>query len=307
MCVLSNCPHDEGRRRNLRRSRLADIPSSFHCSIVGTCIALAELMKLATKAGLSIPSDLSNYQVHVVFVQAAGRAGGLERLMSKALDRKHHIAIEKTRALTTSAELRAFWSSAMKAGNVAGPYWALMSHAQANDELRSEMFGDVHMLSHLVGSANRADLQRLEALSVENRQIGDKLAEQRARAAGLAADLRKRICELEQQFAEANIRNRLATIATTDPMQAPRADLSSRVRDLQEDMARRDARIAGLEERLAEAEKRMERALEERDTLEDLLERRLTLPADRELTSQTKCNTLLRCCRYGTKVRTALA
>ena len=50
-----------------------------------------------------------------------------------------------------------------------GPYWALLTHPTANKDLIGEAFSDVHMLSHLVGAANRADIRRLQELEREGR------------------------------------------------------------------------------------------------------------------------------------------
>jgi hypothetical protein len=42
-------------------------------------------------------------------------------------------------------------------------------------------FGDVHMLSHLVGAANRADIRRLAALEAENSDLVAKVERQQLR------------------------------------------------------------------------------------------------------------------------------
>jgi hypothetical protein len=48
-----------------------------------------------------------------------------------------------------------------------GRYWALLSHAAATETIVKKAFQDVHMLSHLVGAANRADIRRLRELEAE--------------------------------------------------------------------------------------------------------------------------------------------
>ena len=42
-----------------------------------------------------------------------------------------------------------------------GPYWALMTHPRSTPALMVRAFGEVHMLSHLAGATNRADIRRL--------------------------------------------------------------------------------------------------------------------------------------------------
>ena len=54
-----------------------------------------------------------------------------------------------------------------------------MTHPAATDALVREIFGEVHMLSHLVGAANRADIRRLADLEAENDRLRAKLAASR--------------------------------------------------------------------------------------------------------------------------------
>ena len=64
------------------------------------------------------------------------------------------------------------------AHEIPGAYWAVLTHPQATEELVRHVFGEVHMLSHLVGAANRADIRRLRELETENAALQDKVARQ---------------------------------------------------------------------------------------------------------------------------------
>ncbi|KVZ37851.1 hypothetical protein [Burkholderia ubonensis] len=55
-------------------------------------------------------------------------------------------------------------------------------------ELRKLAFGDVHMLSHLVGAANRADIRRLVALEDENVALRSKIERQQHRLRTFAVE-----------------------------------------------------------------------------------------------------------------------
>ena len=68
------------------------------------------------------------------------------------------------------------WYGMMTAGNVRRPpgvipsaYWATVTHHATTQALVREAFADVHMGSHLVGTAHRADIRRL-------RELGDEKA-----------------------------------------------------------------------------------------------------------------------------------
>ena len=54
----------------------------------------------------------------------------------------------------------------------------LLSHAVATETIVKKAFQDVHMLSHLVGVANRADIRRLRQLEQENGALAEKLHRQ---------------------------------------------------------------------------------------------------------------------------------
>src|SRR3954470_11153866 len=66
----------------------------------------------------------------------------------------------------------------MRSGDIPGAYWALLSHAAATETIVKKAFQDVHMLSHLVGAANRADIRRLRELEAENEALTEKLHRQ---------------------------------------------------------------------------------------------------------------------------------
>ena len=53
-----------------------------------------------------------------------------------------------------------------------------MTHAATTDALVREVFSQVHMLSHLVGAANRADIRQLRQLEAEKAELDAKVARQ---------------------------------------------------------------------------------------------------------------------------------
>ena len=105
----------------------------------------------------------------------AGRAQGGGKLIQKALDRRHEAAIKQFAKAKDEAALRGLWDDAVKRGDIPGAYWAVLSHPAATDAVMRQAFGDVHMLSHMVGAANRADIRRLRQLEEENAALSAKL------------------------------------------------------------------------------------------------------------------------------------
>ena len=198
------------------RRRLWNLRSDYHCSICGTSLSLADLRKVAVKAGLRLDPSASEHEVHGHFVKLASQPGRVAKSMQKLLDRKHRTAIERARRLRTEAELRSFWAESLARGEVAGPYWALMTHPLATETLMVEAFGEVHMLSHLLGASNRADIRKLDALVKEREALSEELARVRRRSADrnagasrLADSLAReaeRARSAENRLAEANAR-----------------------------------------------------------------------------------------------------
>jgi regulator of replication initiation timing len=73
-------------------------------------------------------------------------------------------------------------------------------HRKATPELRSKVFGDVHMLSHLVGAANRADIRRLVALERENTELRERLDRQQLRSHELTEERDSAVSKLQHQL-----------------------------------------------------------------------------------------------------------
>jgi hypothetical protein len=58
--------------------------------------------------------------------------------------------------------------SLSKQGDIPGAYWAALIHPATTQDIVSRIFAGVHMLSHVVGTANRADIRRLRQLEADN-------------------------------------------------------------------------------------------------------------------------------------------
>ena len=162
-----------------RRRKIWEVTGGWHCSVVGTCLTLLDLRTLARKLSVKTKPDYSrDYQLHGFFAQEAGIYDKPGKLLNKLLDKRHAAAIRKTRSLKCENKLRNFWNSALETGDIPGPYWAILSHPYATQKLSESMFADVHMLSHLVGSSNRADIRRHQELNEGNSELSAKILKQ---------------------------------------------------------------------------------------------------------------------------------
>jgi prefoldin subunit 5 len=161
-----------------RRSRIWELAETLHCSIIGTCLSNAELRHVLARLGVNGIEAADDHELHVVGVMLAGRRDAGAKLLQRALDRRHAIAIKQYAKARDEDALRQLWDASMRSGDIPGAYWALLSHAAATEAIVKKAFQDVHMLSHLVGAANRADIRRLRQLEEEKGALTEKLHRQ---------------------------------------------------------------------------------------------------------------------------------
>lgn len=133
------------------RRRLWEIDGGLHCSIIGTSASHDDLLQIARKLDVRLARDVTHHQVHSAFVQSAHRPGPMARALQKLFEARYATIARKVRATADPAGLEALWANERDAGRVAGAYWAFLSHDHIPEALRNRIFGEVHMLSHLLG------------------------------------------------------------------------------------------------------------------------------------------------------------
>jgi len=164
-----------------RRRRIWEISGHLHCSIIGTCLTTTELRQIFIKMQLPGVHKETDHELHVRAMLVAGKRELASKLLQKALDRRHRSAITQFNRAQDPEGLRALWSNAVQRAEIPGGYWAVLTHPQSTEDLARQVFGEVHMLSHLVGAANRADIRRLRELESENAALQEKVARQQSR------------------------------------------------------------------------------------------------------------------------------
>lgn len=186
--------------RGTARQRLADLDPHLHCSVIGTCCSSHDLKKLLAR--FIDVQGMDELTLHHEAVRLAGLGGEASRQMGKALDRRYEATLQRYARARDDAGLRDLWSASLKAGEVPGAYWAVLTHRRATESLRQQAFGDVHMLSHLVGAANRADIRRLVSLEQENQGLRDRLERAQERHNELVLERDHALASLQQTRAE---------------------------------------------------------------------------------------------------------
>lgn len=170
-----------------QRLLLSDLDAHFHCSIIGTCLSAGELRRIVRRIA-PLDDDASDIDIHHEGVRLAHGGGAGAKAIHKALEQRHTAAVKQFAKAADADAVLAKWNDALRVGDVPGAYWATLTHPAATLVVRQKAFGDVHMLSHLVGAANRADIRRLVALEAENEALKEQVAAQQQRLQDQHAD-----------------------------------------------------------------------------------------------------------------------
>jgi hypothetical protein len=236
-----------------RRTRIWELSSHFHCSIVGTCLSTAELRQVLAKARPAADAA-TEHELHGLGVLVAGQHDAASKLLHKALDKRHALAIRQFDKAKTVEDLRGQWRDAVKRSEIPGAYWAVLTHPTASEALVREVFGEVHMLSHLVGAANRADIGRLSQLEAENAALREKAQRQQDL-------LREAIVSRDAKIRDLNalLARRIADAQAA----APASDGTSEHATLAHLIGDRERRLSAETNRRAYLERRVERLVEE--------------------------------------------
>lgn len=244
-----------------RRSRIWDIAPTLHCSIIGTCLSASELRQFFIKLGDADARTASDHTLHSSGVRAAGKHDLVGKLLNKALDNRHEAAIRRFAKASNPTQVRALWQEAFEQGGIPGGYWAVLTHPATDRPLVEEVFGQVHMLSHMVGSSNRIDITRLRTLERELGERDDKICRQEARLSEGArerAELLRKVEDLEMEVRRREITARTAAELTTgtltgstllqrlDAEKARSSNLASRVAELEDQVKKAQKFAAAL-------------------------------------------------------------
>ena len=293
MCVLRAEPPPPPASR--KRRRLWELTPGLHCAVLGTCLSFTDLVKTGRKAGIVPEPDATDYEVHAWFVQNCSEPGPLTRMLHKRLDRRWRAAIDAARPARDEEALAAFWAGSVAKGDIPGPFWAAMTHPAATEDLRGQAYGDVHMLSHRMGSANRDASQRLRAAESERGDLDRRLADATRRLERHAREtkaLRDRLRTAESAMSElAAAEARLRAFENGDLYRSLRsgkdaleAALDEAGRGRAAEARRREAledEVAALRREQRNAAARLEAAEVERAALEAMLQSGIAVREDR--------------------------
>jgi hypothetical protein len=277
-------PPLETRRASRLPHRIWELEPKLLCPVIGTCLAMEEVRKLARKHGV-VPADASDYEAHVTVVSHCKARNPVSEAVQQTLDRRHALWLGRFAKARTEAAARDTWRAALDRGEAAGAMWGALTCRAAAQDMWQRVYEDIHMLSHQVGAGVRADLARVAALESEVGQLQGHIRRVAQRSDAELANRAARIRYLEKALADAerrageseSLRERLRELTSGQRL----ADLERQLAQAGEragTLARQAGRTDALEERVAalrlenrKLEESLRLAAEERDALERLL------------------------------------
>ncbi|MCZ2103804.1 MAG: DUF2325 domain-containing protein [Burkholderiales bacterium] len=216
--------------RGSRRTRLWELDTHAHCPVVGVCLPIGVLRKLVDKAlgGQAVADD---YELHCGAVADCKHRGAIAEAVQRELDRRYALALKAAARLKTTDALAAWWSQALRAQDIAGPFWATLTHPRCTPGLAKQAEGEVHMLQHQVGAATRADHEQLQTLRAKVGALTGELAAAAQHAHRQAQEHARRTEALEATILQlrARLMARETAMATLQTLEAAAPDLRSRM------------------------------------------------------------------------------
>lgn len=261
-----------------RRRRLWEVPHKFHCPVIGSCFEVKELRTLMHKV-MHLPRDTSDFVLHTTAVGACETRTQLADLLHKTLEKRYALIIRRFSATKNAAGVRRLWQEATASGTeLPGALWAAWTHPACDSLLEHEIYGDIHMIQHQVGTGARADLKALQHLRAENGELRRQVEALRQDAeaarnekAGETRALGERLTELRAEQAGrdaciARLSADLGKLRDSVPELRQRQALARRAEDAE---ARATALVAQCREQ-AEMLDRLRRRLDEQEKAAEL-------------------------------------
>lgn len=179
------CPLEAAQ--SSRRRRVWELSHACHCPLIGVGLPLNGLRKLVEKVtGGKVLHD--DYDIHVGTVSECALRTPVAEAVQKELERRYVQHIQRFRAAKTVEQVEALWNAAVAAGDVAGAFWAGLTHPRCTVSLEEKMCRDIHMVQHQAGACARADINKFNAVVADNARLDRETARLQERCNALVQE-----------------------------------------------------------------------------------------------------------------------
>jgi len=162
-------------KKHTSRLKVWEVSSHYYCAALGTCLTLKELRQIGKKASIEGISTWTDYEMHVFFIHALNEKCYVSIQVNKLLDKKYKINILHFSKTKTEEDRIVLWNKAIASGDIAGAFWALLTHPNTVDNTLFQVYGKVHMLSHLSGATARIDMREFHQLEQRNQELESQI------------------------------------------------------------------------------------------------------------------------------------
>ncbi len=259
------------------RYKLWELQSCWHCMVVGTCLTLAEVRQQAGKAGLEI-RQASDYAIHQLAVENAENGKhALSQRLQKLLERKFAVTVKQFRSARDESALLSQWESGWQSGQVAASLWALITHPLATRAIILDVFGQVHMMSHLSGASTCVDRGRLQEQERQLSTLDKELQSLRLRHEQTSQALQEQTRQTDAlQLENGKLLSQLHALSSRDPSEPGiQAGNRSRQAAAEQQNSHLQNKVEQLQRQLAAEQHDRQQLQMDVQRLEHLLETRL--------------------------------
>jgi len=246
-----------------RRRKLWEISHKFHCPVIGVCFGVDDLRGLMSKV-MHFPRETTDFVLHTTAVGACEERSRLADLLHKNLEKRFQLTVRRFSGAKNSDTLRALWQEETRRGcEIPAALWACWTHPACDTRLEQDVYGDIHMIQHQLGTGTRADLSALKSLRAGNAQLRQQLDAARRENEAMRAEksretqaLGQRVAELRVELAGkeawgANLTAQLDQLRQILPDLKDRQVLARRASDAEARASALSAHAGGLEGELA--------------------------------------------------------
>lgn len=192
-------------RRTSRRRKLWELPHKYHCPVVGVCFGVDELRGLMAR-NLPFPRDTGDFVLHTTAVGACESRTQLAEALHKQLEKRFQLVIRTFATAKDAETLGSLWKNAVRSGSdLPGALWASWTHPACDAQLEQDIYADIHMIQHQLGTGTRADLATLKTLQADNIHLRRQLAAAQRENESLRAEKARETQRLGQRVAELRI------------------------------------------------------------------------------------------------------
>jgi hypothetical protein len=190
----------------------------------------------------------------------------MARAIQKLLDKRYAGMIQRLDGCRVDEERTALWQAEYEAGRIPGAYWAFLSSNQVSASLLNRIFGEVHMLSHVLGRVAHKNATQVSDLQARLDHVEAKLLRLSRKNQVLAMQRDKALADLARAVRD-EVQGETAPAAVSSPARRHRGETDHR-------LERKERALIAARERARGAEQEVRRLSDQVARLSVLSERR---------------------------------